>query len=105
MVIPAGWACSSPGVGMLVWQTNSAHLAGFPNERAKMPEVIGWWGDEPVYGELPPPLDPTPFAPEGRRLQRLEHELRLEQARLNVDRLQARKRELERTLRRARTPR
>lgn len=64
---------------------------------------MGWEGtpEEEVYLDLPP-LDPTPFTAEGRRLQRLEHELRLEEARLKVDRLQARKRELEAGLRSAR---
>jgi hypothetical protein len=67
---------------------------------------MGWEGtpEEDVYMDIPP-LDPTPFTAEGRRLQRLEHELALEQARLNVDRLEARKREIQAKLRRARTPR
>jgi hypothetical protein len=67
-----------------------------------MAEVIGWWEDEPVYGELPPPLDPTPFTKAGRQLARMDHELRLEEARLKVDRLQAERREIEAKLRKAR---
>jgi hypothetical protein len=65
-------------------------------------EISGWWDDEPVYGELPPPLDPTPFTREARLLERFEHELRLEQARLKVDALQAKKRELQAELRKSR---
>jgi hypothetical protein len=65
-------------------------------------EIIGYWGDEPVYGEPPEPLDPFPFTAEGRRFQHLEHQLRLEAARLNVDRLEARKREVQAKLRAAR---
>ena len=63
-------------------------------------EVIGWWENEPIEGELPPLLDPTPFTREGRAMERVDHELRLEEARLRVDRLQARRRELVRKLRR-----
>jgi hypothetical protein len=63
---------------------------------------MGWIGteDEDVYPEFVPE-DPFPFTREGRRMQALEHQLRLEQARLNVDRLQARKRELLAALRRS----
>jgi hypothetical protein len=60
---------------------------------------MGWVGT-PEEDNFPEPerIDPFPFTREGRALQRMEHELRLEQARLNVDRLQARKRELEHDL-------
>jgi hypothetical protein len=62
-------------------------------------EIVGYWDDEPVYGEKPEPISTFPFTAEGRRLERLEHELRLEQARLNVDRLQAKRREIEAQMR------
>jgi hypothetical protein len=64
---------------------------------------MGWEGteDEEVYPDLPP-LDPTPFTAEGRRLERMELQLRLEAARLKVDRLEAQKRELQSALRNAR---
>jgi hypothetical protein len=64
-----------------------------------MSEVIGWWEDEPIYGELPPPLDPTPFSREGRAMERVDHELRLTEAVINVERLKARKREIQAELR------
>jgi hypothetical protein len=65
---------------------------------------MGWIGtpDEEDYPE-PVYVDPFPFSAEGRRMERLEHELRLEQARLKVDRLQARKREIQAKLNRARS--
>ena len=59
-----------------------------------MPEVIGWWEDEPVLGELPDPLDPFPYTAQGRAFQRIEHEQRLTQAIVNVEKLKARRREL-----------
>jgi hypothetical protein len=61
---------------------------------------MGWGDDEPT--EVLERVDPWPFSAEGRKMQRLEHELRLEQARLNVDRLEAEKREIQRKLERAR---
>jgi len=56
---------------------------------------MGWIGT-PEEEQFPPfvPENPFPFTREGRRMEALEYLLRLERARLNVDRLQARKREL-----------
>jgi hypothetical protein len=62
--------------------------------------VIGYWEDEPIEGELPPPLDPFPFTREGRAMERAEHELRVTKAIINVERLKAMKREIERKLKR-----
>ena len=57
---------------------------------------MGWVGTEDEEDFLPPErIDPFPFTAEGRRMERLEHELRLEWARLNVDRLEAEKREIQ----------
>jgi hypothetical protein len=64
---------------------------------------MGWEGTETEEVYSPPErIDPFPFTAEGRRLERLEHELRLEEARLKVDRLEAQKRELQSALRNAR---
>jgi hypothetical protein len=59
------------------------------------------WGDEEPT-EVLERIDPFPFTAEGRRLERMELQLRLEAARLNVDRLEAEKREIEAKLRNAR---
>ena len=64
---------------------------------------MGWGDEEPT--EVLEHVDPFPFTALGRQLQRLEHELRVEEARLRVDALQAERREIQMKLTKLRSAR
>jgi len=61
-----------------------------------MPEIVGYWEDEPVYGEKPEPIDPTPFTREARLLEVLEHELKAGAAAVKVGKLVVKRQEVRR---------